>query len=115
VMPGKILDSQDDVTSLARELTVDWAELTDSLVAESLALEGGHTAPLQPIFARESNETYDSIKSHIGSVKPGLLADETVGTRGGAVPAVDVAPPALGHGGADQAGADWTGEEVEEV
>ena len=71
--------------------------------------------PILPIFARESDEGDNSVESNIGSLEPGLLADEAGWGGGGAVRAVEVASPALSDRGGDQAGADWAGEEVEDV
>ena len=42
------LDSEDDLTAVARVLALHWPELTDCLVAQAGALKCGHCAALGP-------------------------------------------------------------------
>ena len=61
------LDSEDDLTAVARVLALHWPELTDCLVTQSGALKGGHCASLGPEENRGNvkNKLYLQMRAEI--------------------------------------------------
>ena len=55
------LDSEDDLTAVARVLALHWPELTDCLMTQAGALKCGHCAALGP----EQNTLYLEMRAEI--------------------------------------------------
>ena len=60
------LDSEDDLTAVARVLALHWSELTDCLMTQAGALKCGHCAALGPEQRRNiKNELYLEMRAEI--------------------------------------------------